>query len=51
MTITRKRVAGVVLLRDPDGAALLQHRDDALAVPQAWVAAREPVGAARRALR
>ena len=39
MTITRKRVAGVVLLRDPDGAALLQHRDDKPGLPHAnlWV--------------
>lgn len=26
MSVTRKRVAGVVLLREPDGDALLQHR-------------------------
>ena len=35
----RKRVAGVVLLREPDGAALLQHRDDKPGLPHAnlWV--------------
>lgn len=35
----RKRVAGIILLRDPDGAALLQHRDDKPGLPHAnlWV--------------
>ena len=39
MTVKRKRVAGIVLLRDPDGAALLQHRDDKPGLPHAnlWV--------------
>ena len=39
MSVTRKRVAGVVLLREPDGAALLQHRDDKRGLPHAnlWV--------------
>ena len=39
MTVTRKRVAGIVLLREPDGAALLQHRDDKPGLPHAnlWV--------------
>ena len=35
----RKRVAGIVLLRESDGAALLQHRDDKPGLPHAnvWV--------------
>jgi 8-oxo-dGTP pyrophosphatase MutT (NUDIX family) len=35
----RKRVGGVFLLRRPDGAALLQHRDDKPGLPHAnlWV--------------
>ena len=35
----RKRISGVVLLRAPDGAALLQHRDDKPGLPHAnlWV--------------
>ena len=39
MTAGRKRVAGVVLLREADGAALLQHRDDkpGLAHANLWV--------------
>ena len=39
MTAERKRVAAVVLLREPDGAALLQHRDDKPGLPHAnlWV--------------
>ena len=39
MTVPRKRVAGIVLLREPDGAALLQHRDDKPGLPHAnlWV--------------
>jgi 8-oxo-dGTP pyrophosphatase MutT (NUDIX family) len=39
MTVDRKRVAGIVLLREPDGAALLQHRDDKPELPHAnlWV--------------
>ena len=39
MTLIRKRVAGIVLLREPDGAALLQHRDDKPGLPHAnlWV--------------
>ena len=39
MTVIRKRVAGIVLLREPDGAALLQHRDDKPGLPHAnlWV--------------
>jgi 8-oxo-dGTP pyrophosphatase MutT (NUDIX family) len=39
VSIVRKRVAGVVLLRDPDDAALLQHRDDKPGLPHAnlWV--------------
>ncbi len=37
--VQRTRVAGVVLLREPDGAALLQHRDDKPGLPHAnlWV--------------
>lgn len=39
MTVPRKRIAAVVLLREPDGAALLQHRDDKPGLPHAnlWV--------------
>lgn len=39
MSVTRNRVTGVVLLREPDGAALLQHRDDKPGLPHAnlWV--------------
>ena len=39
MTDTRKPISGVVLLRKPDGAALLQHRDDKPGLPHAdlWV--------------
>jgi 8-oxo-dGTP pyrophosphatase MutT (NUDIX family) len=39
VTAARTRVAGVVLLRQPDGAALLQHRDDKPGLPHAnvWV--------------
>jgi 8-oxo-dGTP pyrophosphatase MutT (NUDIX family) len=39
VTIVRGRVAGVILLRDPDEAALLQHRDDlpGLAHAGLWV--------------
>lgn len=39
MTTGRERVAAVVLLREPDGAALLQHRDDKPGLPHAnlWV--------------
>jgi 8-oxo-dGTP pyrophosphatase MutT (NUDIX family) len=39
MTSERKRVAGVVLLRASDGAALLQHRDNKPGLPHAnrWV--------------
>jgi 8-oxo-dGTP pyrophosphatase MutT (NUDIX family) len=39
VSVTRLRVAGVVLLREPDGAALLQHRDDKPGLPHAnlWV--------------
>jgi 8-oxo-dGTP pyrophosphatase MutT (NUDIX family) len=37
--VQRRRVAGVVLLRESDGAALLQHRDDKPGLPHAnlWV--------------
>lgn len=39
MSAFRTRVAAVVLLREPDGAALLQHRDDKPGLPHAnmWV--------------
>ena len=39
MTVERKRIGAVVLLRVPDGAALLQHRDDKPGLPHAnmWV--------------
>ena len=39
MSGARPRVGAVVLLRDPDGAALLQHRDDKAGLPHAnlWV--------------
>jgi 8-oxo-dGTP pyrophosphatase MutT (NUDIX family) len=39
VTVARKRVAGIILLREPDGAALLQHRDDKPGLPHAnlWV--------------
>lgn len=39
MTTRRTRIAAVVLLREPDGAALLQHRDDKPGLPHAnlWV--------------
>jgi 8-oxo-dGTP pyrophosphatase MutT (NUDIX family) len=39
MTTVRQRVAAVVLLREPDGDALLQHRDDKPGLPHAnlWV--------------
>jgi 8-oxo-dGTP pyrophosphatase MutT (NUDIX family) len=37
--IERRRIGAVVLLREPDGAALLQHRDDKPGLPHAnmWV--------------
>jgi 8-oxo-dGTP pyrophosphatase MutT (NUDIX family) len=39
VTVERKRIGAVVLLREPDGAALLQHRDDKPGLPHAnlWV--------------
>ena len=39
MTIPRRRVAGIILLREPEGDALLQHRDDKPGLPHAnmWV--------------
>ena len=39
MTVVRKRIGGVILLRESDGAALLQHRDDQPGLPHAntWV--------------
>ena len=39
MSAPRRRVAAIILLREPDGAALLQHRDDKPGLPHAnlWV--------------
>lgn len=39
VTADRPRVGAVILLREPDGAALLQHRDDKPGLPHAdmWV--------------
>lgn len=39
VTTVRKRIGGVILLREADGAALLQHRDDKPGLPHAnvWV--------------
>jgi 8-oxo-dGTP pyrophosphatase MutT (NUDIX family) len=39
VTIVRRRIACVILLREPDGAALLQLRDDTPGLPHAnlWV--------------